>query len=86
MGTGSDVDDCLAVSVYFSLAIYDEKKIIKADKGRTSVESIISQIRNEYDVQNIVMGYMTILENVSGDPCETEAQTGFLIKLLSWKI
>jgi len=42
--------------VYFLLMIHDQKKIIKAQKGKTIEEIAKSQLKEEYVIENIVVG------------------------------
>ena len=49
--------------VYYSLIIRDQKKIIKSLKSKTIGEIVKSQLKEEYVIENIVVGQTIVKED-----------------------
>ena len=52
---------------YFSLTIHDQKKMIKSQKSKTIRDVVKSQLKEEYVIENIIVGQTIIAEDMSVD-------------------
>ena len=53
--------------VYFSLAIHDQEKIMKAPKSKIIGKIMKSQLKEEYVIENIIVGQMIVEEDTPVD-------------------
>jgi len=64
--------------VYFSLTIHDQKKIVKAKKCKTIGGIVKSQRKEEYVIENIIVGQTIVEEDT---PVDIIVKLNFNIKV-----